>query len=188
MGFYLDNVASVEKRLNDPRNLLTALNTQTLGKGKHDYRGNKTGTPHRKLSPETKGLVGALAKISGTKETSKTFGIQPVMTNRFKNGMTSDGTEADPKVRTEIKSVLDSIGVQASNVVQESLARLLNPARLTDAKTSELATVAGIAMNILEKTQPRKQESFLAGRIVFMVPPSRGIEEYDVIDVEPTRE
>ena len=186
MSFYLDSVASVEKRLNDPRNLLSVTH-KAIGKGQHDFRGTGVRKPYRKLSPETKGLVGALAQISGTKETSNTFGISPVMTNRFKNGMTSDGTEADSEVRKETKSVLDSIGVQASNLVQESLARLLNPARLTDAKTPELTQILTASMNVVEKTRPQ-QQSFIAGRIVFMVPKSREESEYDVIDVEAVRE
>ncbi len=187
MSFYLDNTVAVEKRLNDPRNLLNESTFKALGQGQHDFRGTGIRKPYRKLSPETKGLVGALAQISGTKQTSKGFGLNPVMTNRYKAGLTSDGTQADPEVRKETKSVLDLIGVQASNLVQESLARLLNPSRLTDAKTTELAQIAGVAMGIVEKTRP-VQTSFIAGRIVFMVPPGREIGDYDVIDVEPVKD
>jgi hypothetical protein len=189
MSFYLDNAAIVEKRLNNPKNLLSEAGYKVIGQGQNsNSRGTTLGTKYRKLSPETKGLVGALAKISGVKETSKTFGISPVVTSALKRGMTQNGTKADTEVRKETKSVLDSLGVQASNVVQESLARLLNSQRLNDAKTSELATVAGIAMNIFEKTQPKRPESFQLGRIVFMVPQSREVSDYSIIDVESVRE
>jgi len=189
MSFYLDSVATVEKRLNHEKNILSEANYKVIGQGQNSNpRGTTLGKKYRKLSPETKGLVGALAQISGVKKTAEAFSINPVVASSLKRGMTQNGTEADPEVRKETKSILDSLGVQASNVVSESLARLLNSRRLDDAKTSELATVAGIAMGIFEKTQPKKPESSLAGRIVFMVPPSRGIEDYSIIDVEPVRE
>jgi hypothetical protein len=187
MSFYLDSATAVEKRLNDPRNILSENGFKAIGKGQAGFRGTGERKEYRKLSIETKGLVAALAQVSGTKETSKTFGVQPVITNRLKNGMTSDGNKADTELRKETKSVLDSIGVQASNLVQESLARLLNPSRLTDAKTPELTQIAGVAMNILEKASPQKN-SFIAGRIVFMVPQAKETSDFEVIDVIPTRE
>jgi hypothetical protein len=187
MGFYLDNAASVEKRLNDPRNILSENSYGAIGIGQSSIHSRPDRKEYRKLSVETKGLVAALAQVSGVKETSKALGVHPAVTSRYKHGMSSDGSKPDTELRKETRSVLDSIGVQASNLVQESLARLLNPARLIDAKTPELTQIAGVAMNILEKASPQKN-SFIAGRIVFMVPQAKETSDFEIIDVIPTRE
>ncbi len=186
MGFYLDSVLSAEKRLNDPRNV-AGLNYRTIGQGKSENSRSRAGSPGRSLSLETKGLVSALAQVSGVKETAKALNFPPVLVSRFKNGQTSNGTQPDPELRKEATSVLDRIGNQASSLVSTSLERLLDPSRLIDAKTSELTQIAAVAMGIVEKTQP-KTNMFMAGRICFMVPPSREVSDYDIIDVEPVKE
>jgi hypothetical protein len=104
--FYLDNIVEAEKRINHPKNLLNGADFKTVGQGQHDYRGDGNRKQYRKLSPETKGLVSALAQVSGVKETAKNLGIPPIMVSRYKNGMTADGTNADPEVRQEAKSIL----------------------------------------------------------------------------------
>lgn len=187
-GFYLDSVVEAERRINHPNNLLTEAKYKTIGQGQSSIHSRPNRKEYRKLSPETKGLVAALAQVSGVKETSEALGIHRVTVSALKNGMTTSGKDPDPEVRKQTESVLDRIGSKASDLVQESLARLLNPARLADAKTSELANIAGIAMSIVEKTQPKTPNTFIAGRVVFMVPPSRNVDQYDVIDVDPVRE
>ena len=183
MGFYLDSVLDAEKRLNDPRN----VSFRSIGQGSHSDRGNKTGVVERKLSNETKGLVSALAQVSGIQETSKALGIPAVTVGRLKNGQTTDGQFADPEVRKQAGSILDSIGRKSADLVQESLERLLSVDRLANAKIPELTNIAAVAMNILEKTRPQ-QNLFVAGRICFMVPKEKEMSDYDVIDVVPTIE
>lgn len=187
-SFYLDSVVSAEKRLNDSRNVLNEVGFKTIGNGKHSDRGDKTGTPHRKLSPETKGLISALAQVSGVKETAKSFGLNHVTASNIKRGLSTDGQRPDPEVREKANSFLDTIAGKATGIVQNTLDILANPDRLANAKTTEVAQIASIAMGILEKTQPKRQELVLAGRICFMVPPARTMDDYDIIDVDPVRE
>ena len=187
MSFYLENT-TVEERINNPKNLLRDSVVRALGQGKHTNRGDKTGTSHRKLSDETKGLVSALAQVSGVKETSKAFNIHPVTVSNLKRGMTTDGTHASPETREKSESVLELIGRNAASVVQSAIEGISDPARLANAKTSELANIAGIMMGIVEKSRPANSNTLIAGNVIFMTPPVRNIDQYVTIDVDPVRE
>lgn len=187
MGFYLDSIATAEKRLNNEKNILSP-SFKFIGQGSNPNRGSSEGTVRRQLSVETKGLVAALAEVSGVKETAKAFGLSPVVTSQFKNGKIASGEYADPELRKSKATILDSITASASNLVQNSIGLLSSPDRLANAKTSELTQIAAVAMSIVEKSRPANANLVLAGRICFMVPPARQEQDYDVIDVVPTRE
>lgn len=187
-SFYLDSEVLAAKRLSDPRNILNNAQFKTIGQGQNPNHSRPDRKPYKKLSPETKGLVGALAKISGVKETAKAFDIQPATVGSYSRGKTSDGINPDPEVKANRDSVLDSIRSKASNVVSESLEQLLNPGRIAEAKTTEIATIAGIAMSIVDKATPKGPGTFIAGNVVFMTPPVRHVQDYLEIESVPMRD
>ena len=187
-SFYLDSIVDAHKRLNDPRNLLNETKIGTIGQGKNSFRGTGERKEQVRLSPESKGLVAALATISGNKKrTAKEFGLGANQVTRWANGKTTDGINPDPEVKKERDSILDSIRGKASNVVLQGLDQLLNPGRIAEAKTTEIATIAGIAMSIVEKTE-KKSGTFIAGNVVFMTPPVRRVDDYLELEVVPVRD
>lgn len=188
MSFYLDDAVQAEKRVNNPKNLLNEAQFKTVGMGKHSDRGHKEGDTirkYRKLSPETKGLVSALAQVSSPISVAKSFNIAAPTVRSLSRGMTSDGKHPDPEVRKEASSVLETLGRKSADLVQDSLDRLLNPARLNEAKTPELGQIAAIAMNIFEKTQPKQNNTFISGSVVFMTPPMKQEQQFLEVEVMP---
>lgn len=152
------------------------------GHGQHGNQGNKVGTEHKRLSPEVKANVAVLARLVGNKAAEKVTGISQVTVGKYANGKDSNG-EINPEHKKRVEDRLEGLGEKATQVIDNVLERLLDPARLADAKARDLGSIAANISSVVERLKGRNNV-VVAGQVILMAPKEQKLENYQTIDVE----
>jgi hypothetical protein len=145
----------------------------------HRFNGR---TPGAKNTPDILfPIIGAAARISGTVETAKAFGISPNSVSAIKNyGRKSYETPVVPGMKDKINELSEQAQEKAIDRMVRAIS-CITDSKLENAKISDLSSVAANMARVVEKTTPKTGEN-TGLRIVILAPSMRTSDSYEVLD------
>jgi transposase len=148
-------------------------------------KGRQEGT---KETPEVIRKLVADAAMDGApaKDIAETYGVSESSVAAYKNGVTSTTqyNKGNGGSLTDfVDGKRDKIKTRAQNKLLLALKHITDE-KLSEAKVSDLSTIAANMSRVVEKTMP-KEQSVVNNNIVFYSPKQISKENFEAIDVSP---
>lgn len=174
-------VENGEERLQHLGNLLKEKNVEHKRCGAGRREGDK------ELPDFLRVLVGIGAKVEGSAQAAKAFGVSQPTALTASKGKRSPNAPAVPELKQAIDGTIADARSRAVDGVMAALD--LIPEKIdSSVKLRDLSSVAKDLSFVVEKLSPPDEKMNKGAQVIFYMPKEREIIDYDVIDVQTLTE